>query len=67
VPLTTFIYLFSIIIFTPCLSLNFWVVFAISLSGLGVEIIITHGHSLLLLFYSVHDKTIMLIGKWSLT
>jgi hypothetical protein len=26
---------------------------------LGVEITTTHGHSLLLLFYSVHDKTIM--------
>jgi hypothetical protein len=34
---------------------------------LDVKIIITHGHSLLLLFYSVHDKTIMLIGTWSLT
>jgi hypothetical protein len=35
---------------------------------LGVEITITHGHSLLLLlFYSVHDKTIVLIGTWSLT
>jgi hypothetical protein len=34
---------------------------------LGVKIIITHGHALLLLFYSVHDKTIVLIGTWSLT
>jgi hypothetical protein len=34
---------------------------------LGVEITITHGHYLLLLFYFVHDKTIMLIGTWSLT
>jgi hypothetical protein len=34
---------------------------------LGVEITITHGHSLLLSFYSVHDKTIMLTGTWSLT
>jgi hypothetical protein len=34
---------------------------------LGVEITITHGHYLLLLFYSVHDNTIMLIGTWSLT
>jgi hypothetical protein len=34
---------------------------------LGVEITITHGHSLLLLFYFIHDKTIMLKGTWSLT
>jgi hypothetical protein len=34
---------------------------------LGVKIIITHGHALLWLFYYVHDKTIMLIGTWSLT
>jgi hypothetical protein len=53
--------------FTPCLPLNFWVVFVIAICGLGVEITITHGHSLLLLFYSVHDKTIIIIGTWSLT
>jgi hypothetical protein len=34
---------------------------------LGVEITITHGHYLLLLFYYVYDKTIMLIGTWSLS
>jgi hypothetical protein len=34
---------------------------------LGVEITTTHGHSWLLLFYSIHDKTIMLIGTSSLT
>jgi hypothetical protein len=34
---------------------------------LGVKIIITHDHALLLLFYFVHDKTIVLIGTWSLT
>jgi hypothetical protein len=33
---------------------------------LGVKIIITHGHALLLLLYSVHDKTIMLIRTWRL-
>jgi hypothetical protein len=34
---------------------------------LGVKIIITHDHALLLLFYYVHDKTIVLFGTWSLT
>jgi hypothetical protein len=34
---------------------------------LGVKIIITHDYALLLLFYYVHDKTIVLIGTWSLT
>jgi hypothetical protein len=34
---------------------------------LGVKIIIIHDHALLLLFYFVHDKTIVLIGTWSLT
>jgi hypothetical protein len=33
---------------------------------LGVEITITHGHSLLFSI-SIHDKIIMLIGTWSLT
>jgi hypothetical protein len=32
-----------------------------------LKIIIIHDHALLSLFYSVHDKTIVLIGTWSLT
>jgi hypothetical protein len=54
----------SLVLFSPELLgslyycyLWFWV----------LKIIITHGHALLLLFYSVHDKTILLIGTWSLT
>jgi hypothetical protein len=34
---------------------------------LGVKIIIIQDHALLLLFYFVHDNTIVLIGTWSLT
>jgi hypothetical protein len=51
----------SLVIFTPYLPLNFWVISTIAICGLSIKVIITHGHTLLLLFYYVLDKTIVLI------
>jgi hypothetical protein len=40
----------SLVIFSPCLPLTFWVVIAIAKHGLGVKITITHDYSILPLY-----------------
>jgi hypothetical protein len=53
-------------IFIPYLPLNFWVVPAIALCGLGVKIHIIHDHSCIInSLFTIHDKIIMLIRTWS--
>jgi hypothetical protein len=59
----------SLVYFTPCLPLNFWVVSAIALCGFrcydtydswSCFIIVTR-------LFIIHDKIMVLIGTWNLT
>jgi hypothetical protein len=59
----------SIVYPTPCLPLNFWVVYAIALPDFGINVtseLWPCSHFVVVLII-VHDKIIMLIGTWSLT
>ena len=52
---------------TPCLPLNFWVVFAIALPDFGINVTLWSCSSYAVVLIIVHDKIIVLIGTWSLT
>jgi hypothetical protein len=58
----------SLTLFIPYLPLNFWVVPAIALCGLGIEVHIIHDQNFIInLLFTVHDKIILLIGTWRTT